>query len=78
MALLGRLHPLLVHSPIALVLIARRGLYHRRCCPESVATVVLGVPRCGVLRGGARGVAGHFGAVLVWGAAFLRPWEEDR
>jgi uncharacterized membrane protein len=139
MALMGRLHPLLVHFPIALILIAavaelvamgthlpkwraiavvnlRSGAvfaagsavagwllassriveaspsleWHRwlgTCAAIAAigaalttASIHRGSPRLmwvyrGVLFGAAGlvGVAGHFGAVLVWGADFLRP-----
>jgi uncharacterized membrane protein len=72
MTLTGRLH-LLVHFPIALILIAAiadalatsgmnrlpRRLWLYRVVLVSAAALIA--------------VAGHFGAVLAWGADFLRP-----
>ena len=72
MALLGRLHPLLIHFPIALVIAAALAEgaatiagWRLALAPEMEASPLLEWHRwLGT---------GHIGGLLVWGANFLRP-----
>jgi uncharacterized membrane protein len=59
MALVGRLHPVIVHFPIALVIVA--------------ATAEGAAAATGDRRWRTVAVTGHVGGLLVWGADFLRP-----
>ena len=71
MAFIGRLHPLLIHFPIALVLAA--------AAAEGAASITADDRWRRVAVGNVRAagtlvaVTGHFGELLVWGANFLRP-----
>ena len=96
MALTGRCYPLLVHFPIALVLIAAVAelvsltnqfpQWHMVAVANiragaALATAEMDRPprrlwlyRIALFSAAALvAVAGHFGALLVWGADFLRP-----
>ena len=72
MTLIGRLHPVLVHFPIALILAAVGAVL-------SADSSANNSPRShwmyrGALRAAAVlvGVTGHLGGVLVWGAHFFQ------
>lgn len=64
MSLVGKLHPLFVHFPIALVLVSRRSDVQRRRSAVAYRAVRFGAALLVA-------IAGHLGAALVWGADFF-------